>query len=151
MQLVTWFFHFWNIWNIVHDFKKWSPDHRPHDFEKYTNFFFYNNHFTKCFSSFCYLGYFSSSFPWCLLFIMKVSWTLGNCQLRHITWILTDYLASGWLFCLILQTEYLLYFLLVFIDYSKSLWISEKPSDITISGNYANLVNGELIIHSNIM
>ena len=103
-------------------------------------FSFYNNHCTKCFSSFCYLGYFSSAFPWCLLIIMKVSWTLGNCQIRHITWILTDYLASGWLFCLILQTEYLLYFLLVFIDWYKLLWISEKPSDITISGNYANLV-----------
>ena len=65
-----------------------------------------------------------------------------------------DYLASGWLFCFILQTEYVLnfvYSLLVLIDWSKSLWISGKASDITISGNYINLVNGELIIHSNIM
>ena len=36
------------------------------------------------------------------------------------------------------------------IDFSKSLWISGKPSDITTSGNYTTLVNGELIIHSNI-
>ena len=66
----------------------------------------------------------------------------------------TDYLASGWLFCFILQTEYVLkfvYSLLVLIECSKSLWISGKASDITISVNYTNLVNGELIIHSNIM
>jgi hypothetical protein len=43
------------------------------------------------------------------------------------------------------------YFLLVLIDCSKSLWISGKPSDITISENYTSLVNGELIIHLNIM
>ena len=65
-----------------------------------------------------------------------------------------DYLASGWLFCFILQMKYVLkfvYFLLVLIDCSKSLWISGKPSDTTISGNYTNLANGELIIHLNIM
>ena len=61
-----------------------------------------------------------------------------------------DYLSSGWLFCFILQTEYVLkfvYFLLVLIDCSKPLRIS----DITISGNNTSLVNGELNIHSNIM
>jgi hypothetical protein len=65
-----------------------------------------------------------------------------------------DYLASGWLFCFILQTDHVLkfvYFLLVLIDCSKPLWTSGKPSDITISGNYTKLVNGELIIQSNIM
>jgi hypothetical protein len=65
-----------------------------------------------------------------------------------------DYLASGWLFCFFWQTEYVLkfvYFLLVLIDFSKSLWVSGKPSDITISGNYTNFVNGELIINLNIM
>ena len=64
----------------------------------------------------------------------------------------TDYLASGWLFCFILQTEYVLkfvYFLLVLIDCSKSLWISGRPSNITVFGT--NLVNGELVVHSNIM
>ena len=64
-----------------------------------------------------------------------------------------DYLASGLLFCFNFLTEYVLKFVdfpLVLIDYSKSLWISGKPSDITISGNYTNLVNGELIIYSNI-
>ena len=66
----------------------------------------------------------------------------------------TGYLASGWLFCFILMTEYVLkfvYFLLVWIDCSKSLWISGKPSDIASSGNYTNLITGELIIHPNIM
>jgi len=65
-----------------------------------------------------------------------------------------DYLASGLLFCFILLTGYVLKlvdFLLVLIDCSKSLWISGKPSGITISGNYTNMVNGELIIQSNIM
>ena len=66
----------------------------------------------------------------------------------------TDYLASGGLFYFILQTEYVLKlvdFLLVLIDCFKSLWISVMSSDIAISGNFTNLVNGELIIHSNIM
>ena len=66
----------------------------------------------------------------------------------------SDHLASGQLCCFILQTKYVLkfvYFLLVLIDCSKSLWISGKPSDIPISGIYTNLVNSELIIHSNIM
>jgi hypothetical protein len=66
----------------------------------------------------------------------------------------SHYLASGWLFCFILETENILkfiYFLLVLIDCSKLLWISGKLSDITISGKCTNLVNGELIIHSNIM
>jgi hypothetical protein len=65
-----------------------------------------------------------------------------------------DYLASGWLFCFILQTEYVLKFLdflLVLIDCFESLWISGKPSGFTISGSYTSLVNGELIIQSNIM
>ena len=60
-----------------------------------------------------------------------------------------DYLDSGWLICFILQIEYVqkfVYFLLVLIDFSKSLCISGKPSDITISGNYTTLVNGELFI-----
>ena len=60
----------------------------------------------------------------------------------------SDYLATGWLFCFILQTEYVLKFvcsLLVLIDFSKSFWMS------TISGNYTNLVNGELIIHLDTM
>jgi hypothetical protein len=42
------------------------------------------------------------------------------------------------------------YFILVIIDCSKSLCISGIPSDITISENYIS-VNGELIIHINIM
>ena len=66
----------------------------------------------------------------------------------------TDYLASGWLFWFIFLTEYVLkfvYFLLVLIDCSKLLWISGKPLDITISEDYTNLVNGELINHSNVM
>jgi hypothetical protein len=65
-----------------------------------------------------------------------------------------DYLASGLLFCFLWQKAYVLkfvFFLLVLIDCSKTLWISGKSSDITISENYTNLVNGELIIHSNIM
>ena len=65
-----------------------------------------------------------------------------------------DYLASGWLFCFVWQAEYILnyvYFLLVLIDCPNSLWISGKSSEITISENYTNLVNGELIIHLNIM
>ena len=63
----------------------------------------------------------------------------------------SDYLASGWLFCFILQTEYVLNFVyspLVLIDFSKSFLMSGKLSDISISGNYTDLVNGELIIHS---
>ena len=62
----------------------------------------------------------------------------------------SDYLASGWLFCFILQTEYVLNFVyspLVLIDFSKSL----RMSDISISGNYTGLDNGELITHSKIM
>ena len=65
----------------------------------------------------------------------------------------TGYLASGWLFCFVLQTEYVLkfvYFLLVLIDCSKSLRISGKSSDITIYENYTGLVDGELITHTNI-
>ena len=60
-------------------------------------------------------------------------------------WCVTDelikmvqYLASGWLFCFILETEYILkfvYFLLVLIDCSKSPWISRKLLNITIPGN----------------
>ena len=46
---------------------------------------FHNIHCTKCFSSFCYLGYFLSAFCWTLLIIIKVSWYLGNSLMRHIT------------------------------------------------------------------
>jgi hypothetical protein len=66
----------------------------------------------------------------------------------------SDYLASGWLFCFILQTEYVLNFVyspLVSIDFSKSLGMSGKLSDISISGNYTGLDNGELITHPKIM
>jgi len=65
-----------------------------------------------------------------------------------------DYLASGWLFCFNFQREYVLNFVdfpLVLIDCFKSLWISGKPSDISISGGYTNVVNGEFIIQLNII
>jgi hypothetical protein len=65
--------------------------------------------------------------------------------------LISDYLASGWLFSFIFQAESVLksvYFFLVLIE---SLWVSGNFSDIIISGNYTNLVIGELIIQSNIM
>ena len=66
----------------------------------------------------------------------------------------TDYLASGWLSFFILQTGYVLkfvYFLLVLIGWSNLVTISGQSSDITISRISITLVNGELIILSNIM
>ena len=64
---------------------------------------FHNIHCTKCFSSFCYLGYFLSAYCWSLLIIIKVSWYLGNSLMRHITSMQSQCWLSGyWLWLAVL-------------------------------------------------
>ena len=56
---------------------------------------FHNIHCTKCFSSFCYLGYFLSAFCWTLLIIIRVSWYLGNSLMRHINSVWSQLVVVG--------------------------------------------------------
>ena len=67
--------------------KFYSQQRKSHMTKKITWFlkliFFLSTTTTKCFSFFCYLGYFLSAFRWCFLINMKASWTSGNCLIRY--------------------------------------------------------------------